>query len=370
MSATFCLSTDTILRPVQGQWFIFSAASSNPLPLATVEQMTWVAQFASACDPETLIAALQPELRAPAQALIRQLQHIGVLVPAGNAPTITVQESNGRIPVLLQQIARMSYGLAADAQGLGEFAEVSLRESTGIGLEARLYAIGAAMHGLSQTLKSLRQPHLHQQAERLGIQGNEKDLRLHLGCGPVHLAGFINIDIAPAPLSMNVLWGLPFDDGQVAVVYMSHLLEHLFYPNDVDFVLREIYRVLKPGGTLRVVVPDIARCLRAYQEKDVAFFNARREHFAWWPSDASMLENFLTYAGVGTEPGFLFASHKYGYDYETLAKALRRCGYVAIEQSQFQNSRIAELRVEHLSEAASWQAGDEYLSLFVEAIRP
>ena len=118
---------------------------------------------------------------------------------------------------------------------------------------------------------------------------------------------------------------------------------------------------------VRVVVPDIERCLRAYAESDANFFAQRRENFSWWPEDATPLENFLTYAGVGPEPSAVFESHKYGYDFETLARALQRAGFGAVKKSAFQGSEIPELRIEHLSEAASWRAGDEYLSLFVEA---
>jgi SAM-dependent methyltransferase len=328
--------------------------------------LAWVMQFKEPHDPESLLLQLHVELRAEAEQALKSLQKIGVLQRGDSAPPAPL-DSDQRIRILLQQIARLSYVLAADAQGFGPFAETRLRESFGQGLEARLYAIGAAMFGLRQDLQSLRAEHVQRQAAQLGLHPDMQDLLLHIGCGPVHLNGFVNIDIAPAPLAMNVLWGLPFEDSQARAVYLSHLLEHLFYPNDVQFVLSEAQRVLQRGGIIRLVVPDIARCLRAYHERDAAFFQARREHFAWWPDDASMLENFLTYAGVGTEPGFLFESHKYGYDFETLHKVLTRAGFTAIRQCAFQQSALPELRVEHLSEAARWRAGTEYLSLFVEA---
>lgn len=57
--------------------------------------------------------------------------------------------------------------------------------------------------------------------------------------------------------------GIPFADNSVDVVYHSHLLEHL--DRDVATVfMREIARVMKPGGILRIVVPDFERCCRAY----------------------------------------------------------------------------------------------------------
>jgi SAM-dependent methyltransferase len=57
--------------------------------------------------------------------------------------------------------------------------------------------------------------------------------------------------------------GIPFDDASVDAVYHSHLLEHLDRPAVPGF-LAEIRRVLKPGGILRIVVPDLERDARDY----------------------------------------------------------------------------------------------------------
>jgi SAM-dependent methyltransferase len=62
--------------------------------------------------------------------------------------------------------------------------------------------------------------------------------------------------------------GIPADDNSVDAVYHSHVLEHLDRV-DYDVVpgfLYEIYRVLKPGGVHRVVVPDMAQLCREYLE--------------------------------------------------------------------------------------------------------
>jgi SAM-dependent methyltransferase len=295
-----------------------------------------------------------------------QLEAAGMLVdPVRNESDVEL--CFARSQQLLKQLPAQLYRITADVQGLGPFAEKTLRDQEGTGVSARLFALGSAMDGLSQALSTLRLPHVQQQASVLGLSAESENLKLHLGCGPVLLEGFVNIDIYPAQMCMNVLWGLPFDDGKVRIVYLSHLLEHLFYPNDVNSLLTECARVLVPGGLIRVVVPDIARCLRAYQEQDQSFFDARRENFSWWPAEATALENFLTYAGVGPEPRFVFEAHKYGYDFATLSKALAAAGFSEIKQSEFQQSAEPELHVEHLSEAARWRAGDEYLSLFVEA---
>jgi SAM-dependent methyltransferase len=355
--ATLIFAADAILRAHDG---------FAPFVAQSPQLIGWLAQFMRATDTERALHGLSLPDQDAARAVLVSLQNNGALV-AANSPESALPSAahaHARSCAHLNALARQMYDLSADVQGLGEYGETAMR-ATGAGLERRLLALGAAVNGLRRDLAALRAPYLTEQFAALEPAGGA--LALHIGCGPVHLAGFVNIDIAPAPLSMNVLWGLPFEDNSARVVYLSHLLEHLFYPIDVMALFAEIRRVLQPGGLVRIVVPDMAKCVKAYATGDSDFFAARRELFSWWPSDASALENFLTYAGVGPEPTTLFAAHKYGYDYATLSAALGRAGFEAIVQSQFQASQDPSLHIEHLSEAARWQAGGEYLSLFVEA---
>jgi len=68
---------------------------------------------------------------------------------------------------------------------------------------------------------------------------------------------------------------LPFEDSSVDAIYTSHTLEHVF-PDTLDFILSEFYRVLKPEGRLRIVVPDIDLAIRAYLDNDVEFLKNHR----------------------------------------------------------------------------------------------
>jgi predicted SAM-dependent methyltransferase len=225
----------------------------------------------------------------------------------------------------------------------------------------------AASDSLRKELQAMREPALAVQLRALQVDAGARGLKLHIGCGKGHLPGWINIDVHPAPLAMNVLRGLPFGDGSTGFVFVSHLLEHLYFPRDVQPFLAELRRVLAPGGIVRIVVPDIGKCIEAYVHNDREFFASRRETWPWWPENPTRLEDFLAYAGAGPEPAFLFESHKYGYDYETLSRALGEAGFAGMVQSGYMASEHPELRVDEVSAVARATYGTRHYSLFVEA---
>lgn len=96
-----------------------------------------------------------------------------------------------------------------------------------------------------------------------------RTLRLvNLGCGNHFHPEWTNLDLRPQDPRVSpwdVKSGLPFPDGSLDAVYHSHLLEHLDVEDGAQLV-RECYRVLRPGGILRVVVPDLEQIARLYLE--------------------------------------------------------------------------------------------------------
>jgi predicted SAM-dependent methyltransferase len=90
--------------------------------------------------------------------------------------------------------------------------------------------------------------------------------RLHLGCGSRYLPGFWHVDLMPYAHVDQVgpverLDGIP--DESVELIYACHVLEH-FGRYEVFDVVSEWYRVLRPGGLLRLAVPDFEAAVRYY----------------------------------------------------------------------------------------------------------
>ena len=93
-------------------------------------------------------------------------------------------------------------------------------------------------------------------------------MKLHLGCGERYIPGFFHIDGIKYD---NVDLVAKLDDlgdiksESVDLIYASHVLEH-FGRLEVESVLLEWMRVLKPGGTMRLAVPDFEAVCKVYLE--------------------------------------------------------------------------------------------------------
>lgn len=88
---------------------------------------------------------------------------------------------------------------------------------------------------------------------------------LNLGCGKNYFSGWNNVDLYT---NNNVDYGnlekkLLFPDNIFDVAYCSHALEHLRYDQGIR-IIKEVFRVLRPQGIFRLVVPDLEQICREY----------------------------------------------------------------------------------------------------------
>lgn len=91
---------------------------------------------------------------------------------------------------------------------------------------------------------------------------------INLGCGSRFHPAWLNVDIVPANPAVtacDLSKPFPFSDGSFDVVYHSNVLEHIRREHAHGF-MRECARILKPGGILRVAVPDLEQICRLYLE--------------------------------------------------------------------------------------------------------
>lgn len=98
--------------------------------------------------------------------------------------------------------------------------------------------------------------------------------RLNWGCGGSGEPGWINSDLKDGPdieITADIRDGLPLEPDSLDYVVSIHALAMISYPDLVP-VLSELRRILKPGGVLRLALPDLDRSIQAYLRRDEQFF--------------------------------------------------------------------------------------------------
>lgn len=94
----------------------------------------------------------------------------------------------------------------------------------------------------------------------------KKEMKLHIGCGEKYIPGFVHVDARKFPHVDYVTSADKLDmfkNDSVDLIYACCVLEH-FKRNKTEDVLREWYRILKPGGVLRLSVPDFEKLVEVY----------------------------------------------------------------------------------------------------------
>jgi predicted SAM-dependent methyltransferase len=163
----------------------------------------------------------------------------------------------------------------------------------------------------------------------------EETKYLNLGCGSRYHPDWINIDIAPqgqGVIQNDLSRGIPLPDGSCDVVYHTAVFEHLRCSDAATF-LAECCRVLKPGGIMRVGVPDLEKICRLYLSRLAAAVNG--EKTAAHDYDWIMLELFdqivrekggggmVDYLRQDPLPNEAFVYERIGEEGRELVKALR-----------------------------------------------
>ncbi len=92
---------------------------------------------------------------------------------------------------------------------------------------------------------------------------------LNLGCGANFHPAWTNIDFTSTGIGVkahNLLHGIPSNDESFDFIYHSHVLEH-FPKSKAQNFINECFRVLKPGGLIRIAIPDLEQIAKLYLEK-------------------------------------------------------------------------------------------------------
>jgi predicted SAM-dependent methyltransferase len=177
--------------------------------------------------------------------------------------------------------------------------------------------------------------------------------KFHLGCGTIFIPNYLNVGFwthlgesalyanpngveGTYLLNHDLVKGIPAADNSLEVVYHSHLLEHLTNAEGVEFI-KACYRVLQPGGIMRVLVPDLELWTRNYVHGNQFFFDEYRRdglenNHELYPTNGAVFMGMLHNHG-----------HKMGYDFDTLKSVMERAGFHNIRRRMVQDSDLPDI---------------------------
>lgn len=129
---------------------------------------------------------------------------------------------------------------------------------------------------------------------------------VNIGCGYIAHPDWINLDIAPAMTivkSFDLRRGLPASSNTIDACYSSHVLEHLL-TTEAKFLVQDCFRVLKSGGILRLVVPDLENIAREYL-RCLDSVDLERENWDYQWMTLELLDQLVRYRQGGEMASYL-----------------------------------------------------------------
>ena len=165
--------------------------------------------------------------------------------------------------------------------------------------------------------------------------------KLHIGGGWRRLDGWLNTDLELIPdvMRMDATQRFPFKDGTFQYVYTEHMIEHVPYQKGV-YMLQECHRVMRKGGVIRVITPDLAAILGLYSG-DLC---ADQQEYLLWFCQTFVPQECPPSAASAINAMFRMWGHQFIYDEETLADTMRAAGFSSLTRRLIGDSDHPDLQ--------------------------
>jgi predicted SAM-dependent methyltransferase len=169
-------------------------------------------------------------------------------------------------------------------------------------------------------------------ARRLRVDPDRRNY-MNLGSGNDRLDDYVAVDFFSSSAGYGADFRYPFliDDAVFDGIFTEHTLEHLSYA-EVAKVLAECRRMLKPGGIIRIIVPDLSIFVENYASNNESWFRDW-EREVLRPRGRSMISRMEALSFVTQEYG-----HRSAWDFETMEGFLTRAGFTEIRKCAFRES--------------------------------
>lgn len=164
--------------------------------------------------------------------------------------------------------------------------------------------------------------------------------KLQIGCGDNELDGWLNTELCPrgSQIYLDATRPFPFADRTFHFIYSEHMIEHITL-RDAEAMAAECFRVLRPGGVIRIVTPNLASLVSLLAAEP----EPRVSEYIRYSVDAHRI-----YApradGVAVFNNFVRAwGHQYIHTPESLGALLTRAGFTRIVGASLNASEHAAL---------------------------
>ena len=178
----------------------------------------------------------------------------------------------------------------------------------------------------------------------------KRKVLLNAGCSGNIFEDFINLDYVYKP-GIDLCWDLtrrvPLPDHSLQGIFTEHCLEHIPFEKVCTRVLPEFRRLLAPGGTLRISMPDCEELLDMYQRV--------KNGLPAWPTRPLRDRTPM----IAINRLMRTNGHLFGWDFQTMKLALEDVGFVQVAKSSYMSGRDPRLLVDSARRASE--------SLYVEA---
>lgn len=154
--------------------------------------------------------------------------------------------------------------------------------------------------------------------------------KLQLGTGRNILDGWLCTDLEPFSdkvIFLDATKPFPIDDKMFDYIFTEHMIEHIPY-RDGLFMLHECYRVLKPGGWVRIATPNMQHLINLYNGPK----NELQERYVKWVTDKYIREMNGYRECAVINNFFRNFGHQFIYDLATLQNSLETAGFSMIKQ--------------------------------------
>ena len=196
---------------------------------------------------------------------------------------------------------------------------------------------------------------------------NERVKRLQIGAGSSRQPGWLNTDIEPGDglAYLDATKPFPFEDASLHYIFSEHVIEHLTY-DEGKFMMAEAYRVLAPGGKMRISTPDLTQFLRLFDKEpgdEARAYIVGKMRWHRWPDEPNQAAIILNLQMSSW-------GHKFMYDIQTLGGALTRAGFQNVQEFEENVSDDEHLRDLEERDGGHNQRFSNYETMSVEVEKP